>query len=479
MLWKKNELSGTHSELYMADGADEQAAYDKLNRLVEFQRGTLSDAVGSDGYYDTVSTSSRQQVWDLDALGNWDSLANDGGSAQTRTHDAQNRITAVNGATSPTHSANGEMTGDETGQTLKYDAWGRIVEINTDGTGAVEITYAYDALHRRIDQDGQHLYYSDGWQVLEERNSASAAYATHQYVWSPVYVDAMVLRDRDANASNDGMLEERLYVTHDANFNVTALVDTGGVVQERFIYDPYGTRSVLDANWAADANGLSDYTFLHGHQGGRHDLEAGLVHFRNRDLDTSLGRWTRQDPLGFVDGPNTYVFVSSTPLCRVDPSGLIGEVCTYTGAMQVDEVKYKTQTTFICKCEYKCLDYDLTSVPAPCPQCGKTIRKIVWLRDPSDDWGGWDSKGNNLVFNPTTTSGDAAQLMTDLMVDSIYDNMEGENMLADAKRNTGVIAGTTGVKDDSTGSDESDAAKIEKFKRECAATCAALAGKER
>ena len=69
MLWKKNELSGTHSELYMADGADEQAAYDKLNRLVEFQRGTLSDAVGSDGYYDTVSTSSRQQVWDLGRAG--------------------------------------------------------------------------------------------------------------------------------------------------------------------------------------------------------------------------------------------------------------------------------------------------------------------------------------------------------------------------------------------------------------------------
>ena len=142
----------------------------------------------------------------------------------------------------------------------------------------------HDALRWRIAQGAQHLYYSDQWQVLEERNSASAAYATHQYVWSPVYVDAMVLRDRDANASNDGVLEERLYVTHDANFNVTALVDTGGVVQERFIYDPYGTRSVLDANWAPDANGLSDYTFRHGHQGGRHDLHAGL---RRRRLSGS------------------------------------------------------------------------------------------------------------------------------------------------------------------------------------------------
>ena len=62
------------------------------------------------------------------------------GSAQTRTHDVQNRISTVSGATSPLHSANGEMTRDETGQLLAYDAWGRLVTVNTDGTGGVEIT---------------------------------------------------------------------------------------------------------------------------------------------------------------------------------------------------------------------------------------------------------------------------------------------------------------------------------------------------
>src|SRR5690606_33652715 len=66
----------------------------------------------------------------------------------------------------------------------------------------------------------------------------------------------------------------------------------------------------------------SDFAFVHGHQGGKHDLAVGLVDFRNRHLDTSLGRWTRQDPLGFVDGINTYLYVGANPLSAVDSSGL-------------------------------------------------------------------------------------------------------------------------------------------------------------
>jgi hypothetical protein len=37
-----------------------------------------------------------------------------------------------------------------------------------------------------------------------------------QYVWSPVYVDALILRDRDTDA--DGTIDERLYVAQDANY---------------------------------------------------------------------------------------------------------------------------------------------------------------------------------------------------------------------------------------------------------------------
>ena len=53
----------------------------------------------------------------------------------------------------------------------------------------------YDALGRRIKETrgGKYdeLYYSDKWQVIEERKNGSSTRATSS-LWSPVYVDAMI-----------------------------------------------------------------------------------------------------------------------------------------------------------------------------------------------------------------------------------------------------------------------------------------------
>ena len=50
-------------------------------------------------------------------------------------------------------------------------------------------------------------------------------------VWSPVYVDGLVLRDRDTDAN--GTLDERLYSMQDANWNTTALVSISGCAEGR------------------------------------------------------------------------------------------------------------------------------------------------------------------------------------------------------------------------------------------------------
>jgi hypothetical protein len=68
-----------------------------------------------------------------------------------------------------------------------------------------------------------------------------------------VYVDALILRDRDTDG--DGTLDERLWVVQDANYNVTALLDNSGNVVERYVYDPFGQATVFDANWTERPNG--------------------------------------------------------------------------------------------------------------------------------------------------------------------------------------------------------------------------------
>src|SRR5262245_34041006 len=230
-LYKDNLLNNSFDELYHANGASN--GNDNFNQITDFRRGALSDA-NSDGVPDTVTTSSRTQNWNFDGLGNWSTLTTNG-TAQNRSHNQQNEITSITGLTTPTYDSNGNMTGNETGLSFVFDAWNRLVQGKNGSTTLV--SYGVDGLGRRISEtvEGRDFYYSDQWQVLEERVSGTTKV---QYVWSPVYVDAMILRDRDADGSGGNGLEERLYAIQDANWNVSSVMNPAGNVQERYVYDP-------------------------------------------------------------------------------------------------------------------------------------------------------------------------------------------------------------------------------------------------
>ncbi|MCI0738942.1 MAG: hypothetical protein L0Y72_07850 [Gemmataceae bacterium] len=314
-LFRENVLNAVFSELYHADGAT--AGYDNLDQLLEFQRGTLSDT-NSDNIPDTVATASRSQVWSLDAQGNWSSLNTDG-TPVSRTHNKQNQVTAV-GSSNLTFDANGNMTTDEFGKPLVFDAWNRLVQVKNSG-GSPIATYKYDALNRRIVEtvsgSTRDIFFSAAWQVLEEREGSTVKL---QYVWSPVYIDALILRDRDADGNTGNGMEERFYVQQDANANVTAIISVSGSVVERFVYDPYGQVTFLNSSWTI--LGGSAYAWVVLHQGGRLDPATGLYNFRFRDLSVTLGRWLQLDPIGIVAGTNLYRALGNGPTNITDPSGL-------------------------------------------------------------------------------------------------------------------------------------------------------------
>src|SRR5437870_3051278 len=90
-----------------------------------------------------------------------------------------------------------------------------------------------------------------------------------QYFWSPVYVDAMILRDRDADGQSGNGLEERLYAIQDANWNVTAVMNPAGVVQERYLYDPFGSVSYLAPDWSSHSSSSVGWVYLY--EGGRYE----------------------------------------------------------------------------------------------------------------------------------------------------------------------------------------------------------------
>lgn len=178
----------------------------------------------------------------LDQLGNWNTWYEKLNGSQTvgqnRAHNGANEITDISNFTGyswidPTHDAAGNMTtlprpsASTSSLTLTYDAWNRLV--NASGTG-LNVGYEYDGLNRLIvrttSAETRHFYYNEQWQVVEERVGAAAATARPdvQYVWGVQYVDELVVRYRDADASgtyNAPSLEETCYELADANFNVT------------------------------------------------------------------------------------------------------------------------------------------------------------------------------------------------------------------------------------------------------------------
>jgi RHS repeat-associated protein len=324
-LARTNALAAAFSETY---------AYDALDQLQSFAR--------------TGGMTTSQQ-WQFDALGNWTSVTTNG-VAQARTANAQNELTQVGSAWWIAHSPTGNLTADAQGRTLAYDAWNRLVSVKNSAGNEIA-RYEYDGLNRRIvEQVGtlasqwaatapvRDVYYSQDWQVLEERvrtsTGAIPATADTRFIWSPVYVDAMVARDRNADnnaTTGTGGLEQRVYALQDANWNTTAIIAASGVpgvaagnVINRFAYTPYGEVQTLTASWATPPAGSTPAVpWAHLFQGLEFTDVTAIAYVRHRDYSANLGRFIEMDPIGFAAGDNNwYRFVANGPTGSTDPSGL-------------------------------------------------------------------------------------------------------------------------------------------------------------
>ncbi len=225
---------------------DELYDYDGVYQLTDLDRGNLN--ANKDGL--VAQTKNFAEQWSLDPTGNWNAFKQDTDGDddwdldQTRSHNKSNELTQIAGSgVHVSHDRAGNMRKipkpDDWAAhyDLTYDAWNRLVEVNHNGV--LVAGYEYDGLNRRTLkevyisgslEEVRYFYYSDQWQVLEERvednyyGSSSSAAGTPtvdiQYVWGLRYVDDLVLRDRDTSDPKNGVLNERLYALQDANWNV-------------------------------------------------------------------------------------------------------------------------------------------------------------------------------------------------------------------------------------------------------------------
>jgi RHS repeat-associated protein len=148
-------------------------------------------------------------------------------------------------------------------------------------------------------------------------SKAGSSTAYEHNVWNLRYINAPVVRYRDANShtastsTGDGTLEETLYVTYEPTSTSQVWCrkpNVRGAIRLHAVWRPdsadgyFGSRSSTSHDWQL------------GHRGLRIDTETGTYYNRARQLHAGLGAFASRDPLGtqFVDGPTLYQAVRAT-----------------------------------------------------------------------------------------------------------------------------------------------------------------------
>jgi len=98
-------------------------------------------------------------------------------------------------------------------------------------------------------------------------------------------------------------------------------VDAADATHAHSITGSYQTlgRGVLSSAGVSNRRGYAGYEYDPTFEGagGRH-----IYHVRHRVYDAGVGRWTRQEPLGYLDGMNLYAYVQGLAVVAADPWGL-------------------------------------------------------------------------------------------------------------------------------------------------------------
>jgi RHS repeat-associated protein len=124
------------------------------------------------------------------------------------------------------------------------------------------------------------------------------------------YTQSLARIDEVLNYTDDAGTKS--WYQADALGSVYALTSSSGALVATTNYDVFGALVPAPSGPAGQPFGFT---------GREHELDSGLTYYRDRYMQAALGRWTQADRLGFVDGPNTYLYVLAEPTGHTDWSG--------------------------------------------------------------------------------------------------------------------------------------------------------------
>ena len=217
------------------------------------------------------------------------------------------------------YDAAGDVTSDAAHAHYYYNAEGRLIQV--DGTlgncSSATACYTYDAEGRRVAKTTSSGTVSYVYDLAE--GQAAEVNSSGAWTRGEVYLGGMHLATYTGGTSGTTYFDHADWVgTERVRSNVS------DAACETMTSLPFGE----GLNTTGACNDASPLHFT----GYMHDGESGLDDANARFYGSSLGRFTRPDPLGIgsadLTNPqslNEYAYVMNNPLNMVDPTGLCGD----------------------------------------------------------------------------------------------------------------------------------------------------------
>jgi RHS repeat-associated protein len=292
-----------------------QLIYDDAGRIKEIKNPTDINRTQLIGYdpLDRITGWSKDvsnRTYTYDANGNREFLEIGGNPYDyTIAPDSNRLLTTAGPGGNKTYSYdNAGNTIEDTQATYIYNDLGRMIEATK---GSTTVKYTYDGLGQRVKKSGggtSYYVYDEGGQLIGTYDSAGNV--VQEYVY---------LRDMPIAVLTGTTNPMVYYVYTDQVMRPWTVTNVFNDKVWEWDTSPFG-----EGNAKQNPSKLGNFVFPLRFPGQHHDKETGLFYNYFRDYDPQTGRYLQSDPIGYVGGINSYVYVGNIPLQRIDPYGLIG-----------------------------------------------------------------------------------------------------------------------------------------------------------
>jgi RHS repeat-associated protein len=218
-----------------------------------------------------------------------------------------------------------------------YDAWGRIASRSLEfeeETYTATYAYRYGDKLRYINSDwpGDTTYIAYNYDGLGKRRFRTANDQYTWWRWDLGWSAVTQYADTDTDWTVEGFNRFFVPYGHAALAEADVTTTPAAAAYNYLAQDHLGTGRVVYNQAKAETAAVEHLPYgdryaatgdapYHEFTGKPWDDAAGLFYFPYRYYAPTIARWTTPDPLGLVDGPNVYGYVTNSPVNRFDPDG--------------------------------------------------------------------------------------------------------------------------------------------------------------